>query len=406
MKKFYKVLLIAVIIAAITAGFSIKSFANENTFDTKVLSNELTDTLQNWIVDSYSQYYKNINVNLSLEPNSVTVKNGTVSAVFDTKIDLTLKAEKIEDLPFMKGMLKYYNSKKLASSKAQVEAANNLINDWKSELKDYIGKPEPTAYAEFKITANVKNDGTLEKNSLKLYINESPSTNKGDDFYPVPSPMLETSEKMEKSGAEQMKETLQKALNSQIKTKSSFPYNRIAARDYANKYTSNASSTDQIVYDYKDKYGTWHIGAIERYVDPTYWNNYFYPLPKYSNGHYTSLAANNCADYVSQALHAGGILIDPGQWERLKDKNGYYPWAWTYVPSLKGYMTNKGYWTPWNFTYANAGCVIRMPEYDYHTVMIVLNDTIHRQFSGHTRDRKQLPYYSSNGWEYYKVQKP
>jgi len=67
-------------------------------------------------------------------------------------------------------------------------------------------------------------------------------------------------------------------------------------------------------------------------------------------------------------------------------------------------MFNNGHWTTSNFTNANAGCVIRMPEYDYHTVMIVLNDTINRRFSGHTNDRKQHPYYSSNGWEYYTVQ--
>ncbi len=212
MRKFYKVLLIAVIITAIAAGFSVKNFANASIpYDTKTLSQELSDALQNWIISNYSQYYKNIGVDLSLEPDSVTVRNGVASAVFDAKIDLTLKAERIEDLPFMKGMLNYLNSKRAVASKAQIEAANNLINDWKLELKDYIGKPEPTAYATYKIAANLKNDGTVEKDSVKLYISEPSSTSKGDDFYPVPSPMLETAEKMERNGEEAMEETFKKA---------------------------------------------------------------------------------------------------------------------------------------------------------------------------------------------------
>ncbi len=211
MRKFYKVLLIAVIITAMAAGFSVRNFANANIpYDAKALSQELSDALQNWIISNYSQYYKNISVDLSLKPDSVTLRNGVASAVFDAKIDLTLKAERIEDLPFMKGMLNYLNSKRAVASKAQIEAANNLINDWKLELKDYIGKPEPTTYATYKIAANLENDGTVEKDSVKLYISEPSSTNKGDDFYPVPSPILETAEKMERNGEEAMEETFKK----------------------------------------------------------------------------------------------------------------------------------------------------------------------------------------------------
>ncbi len=378
MRKFYKVLLIAVIITAIAAGFSVKNFANASIpYDTKTLSQELSDALQNWIISNYSQYYKNIGVDLSLEPDSVTVRNGVASAVFDAKIDLTLKAERIEDLPFMKGMLNYLNSKRAVASKAQIEAANNLIDDWKLELKDYIGKPEPTTYAEFKIAANLKNDGTVEKDSIKLYVSGESS-----DFYPVPSPILETPEKMERNGEEAMEETFKKVSGSpsvEIGYEAKYTYNRLDARDYANSWTSNASYNGNC------------------YMDASKWNNDEYP-------YYDNAYCNDCADYVSQALHEGGIPIDPGQWERLKDEYGDYTWAWTSVFSLKDYMYNNGHWTTSNFTNANAGCVIRMPEYDYHAVMIVLNDTIHRQFSGHTNDRKQYPYYSSNGWEYYTVQ--
>lgn len=380
MKKELKILWIILVIIAVIFAFLAKSFTRAQvSYDKVSLQNQLEEQLKKMIIENYSNYYKNIDI--SLEPKGITTENGIASAVFDTKIELTLKAQKVEDLPFIKGMLNYFNSRKMALSKLQIEEAYNLVNDWKLELKDYIDKPEPASYAIYKIVANIGDDGKIELNSVKLYASAGVSKN-GDDFYPVSLPMFDSPEKMEKDGAKLMEETLNKSVdpiitNSTVQT--TYTYNRLVARDYANKWTSNAPYNGDC------------------YMDSSKWNNQQYP-------YYENAYCNDCADYVSQALHEGGIPIDPGQWERLKDGNGMYPWAWTSVYSLKNYMYTHGHWIPSNFTYANAGCIIRMPEYDYHTVMIVLNDTIHRQFSGHTNDRKQFEYYSSNGWEYYTVQ--
>jgi RNA polymerase sigma-70 factor (ECF subfamily) len=240
--------------------------------------------------------------------------------------------------------------------------------------------------------ANIKNDSTIEGDSLNLYISQPSSTNKGDDFYPVPSPMLETSEKMEKAGEESMEETFKKVGNSLIINNTNevkYTYNRLNARDYANSWTSNPPQTEQYCCHHKPD------GTCDVWQDTSKWNNNDYP-------YYDNAYCNDCADYVSQALHYGGIPIEAGQWERLKDKDGQFTWAWTYSPSLKGYMMNRGYWTTSNFTNANAGCVIRMPN--AHTMMIVLNDTVTRKYSAHTNDRKQCIYYDYSGWEYYIVQ--
>ncbi len=380
-KKGSKILLISMLLVAMVFVFSAKNLIKGHiSYDKVAIQNQLEEQLKTMIVEDYSQYYKNIGV--SLEPKTVTIENGVAGAVFDAETDLTLKAEKVEDLPFIKGMLNYFNSKKLTASKAQIEAANNLIEDWKLELKDYIGKPEPTAYAMYKIVANVGNDSTIEVNSVKLYISEPSSTNKGDDFYPVPSPILETPEKMEQDGADLMEETFKKVGNSPSINNTNevmYTYNRLDARDYANSWTSNASYNGDC------------------YMDSSEWNNDVYP-------YYDNAYCNDCADYVSQAIHAGGIPIDPGHWERLKDGNDpNYSWAWTYVPHLKGYMIYHGHWTTSNFTNANAGNVIVMPN-DSHTMVIVLNDTVTRKYSAHTNDRKQYIYYDYSDWEYYIVQ--
>jgi len=380
-KKVSKMLLISILLFTMVFAFLTKNLIKgQISYDKVTIQNELEEQLKTIIVGEHSQYYKNIGV--SLEPKDVTIENGVANAIFDAKIDLTLRAEKVEDLPFMKGMLNYLNSRKATASKAQIEEANKLIEDWKLELKDYIGKPEPTGYATFKIVANVRSDSSIDPNSAKLYVSEPSTTSKGESFYPVPLPMFETTEKMEKNGEKTIEEIFKKVGDSLIisnTNEAKYTYNRLDARDYANSWTSNAPDNGDCL------------------MDSSKWNNDEYP-------YYDNAYCNDCADYVSQALHEGGIPIDPGQWERLKDEYGDYTWAWTSVFSLKDYMYNNGHWTTSNFTNANAGCVIRMQEYDYHAVMIVLNDTIHRQFSGHTNDRKQYPYYSSNGWEYYAVQ--
>ncbi len=389
MKKLYKVLLIVGVILAIVAGFSVRNLANAKTYDTKAISQELSDALQNWIVTNYSRYYKNIGVSIVPE-DKVTIKNGVASEVFNTKIDLTLKAESVKDLPFMKGMLNYFNSKKATATKAQIEAANKLIDDWDLELKDYIGKPEPTANATYKIVAKITNNG-IEKSTVRLYIEEPSESGPGDAFYPVPPSIFESPEKEEKLGEEAVKDEMNMAVkhNPLLKndTDSSYPYNRIAARDYANRYTSECQSGGK---------------------NTNYWNNNQYKLSVYF--------ASDCADYVSQALYAGGIpmdsIHDKSHWwyDNSEPINSYNYCPWVYVSSLKNYMIDNGYWYKRstdnyeNYYWTNAGNVIVIPN--YHTMVIVLNDTHTRRFSAHTTDRKEHIYYYHSDWEYYTVQNP
>jgi len=118
---------------------------------------------------------------------------------------MTLKEDKVEDIPYMKGMLDYYNSRKSTLSSAQIEAANKMINHSKSELEGYIGKQ--TIHTTFKATANILDTGDIDKNSVAFYIEDQSSTGNGDKFSPVPTEMFQTAEDMEKNGAEEMKKS-------------------------------------------------------------------------------------------------------------------------------------------------------------------------------------------------------
>lgn len=382
---------ISVILVVVMLAFSVtQTTRGQASYDTTAVQNQLEEQLRAVFIENYSQYYKDIGV--SLTPKDVTIKDGIATAVFDAAIDLTLKAERVEDLPFVKGMLECLDSKRSIATKAQIDESNRLVEDWRLELKDYIGKPEPTAHGTYKIVANLANDGTVTKDTVKLYIDapSSTSTNEGDVFYPVPLPMLETSEKEEENGRNLIEEAFKK-MTVDSGTALTYSYTRTDARDYANTWTSEVPRTEQ----YCCSHGGIG-GACDCWQDISKWNSGAYP-------YYPNSFCQDCADYVSQALRKGGIPIDPGQWDRNNDSNGQYPWAWTYAPALKSYMVNHGHWTPSNFTNANAGCVIQMTD-GGHTVLIVLNDTHTRQYSAHTTDSRQHPYYSSNGWYYYTVQ--
>ncbi|NLW16397.1 MAG: hypothetical protein GX033_01865 [Firmicutes bacterium] len=150
-------------------------------------------------------------------------------------------------------------------------------------------------------------------------------------------------------------------------------YDRIAARDYARRYTSNVPFTAVYKYD---------CGAnLNVYRDQTKWNSNY---PKYCH--------SDCANFVSQCLEAGGLPRD-ATWAPGKS-------AWISVSAMETYMLNKGYWKESDFQTAVAGAVIRMPS---HIVMISQNDTVTRTRCGHTNDVKDLPYTSSDAgkWVFY-----
>ena len=166
--------------------------------------------------------------------------------------------------------------------------------------------------------------------------------------------------------------------NSLKNTKGFASYDRIAARDYALTYSSNATNYCKC----GKLYG----------VDYSSWNNDEYP-------YFPNACHSDCADFVSQAMHAGGIPLDPGKWERLKDGNN--DWAWTNIRGLKAYMTSKGYWNESNFSNCNAGNILLTSS--GHIVMITLNDGITHRYSGHTRDRNNLQFYNLNEYKYYAI---
>ncbi len=186
----------------------------ENSLDVdKVILAQLSNALRETLVANYSPYYKDIGIHLTLDPraDSFTVEDGVASAILDANITATLKAEKLEDMPFVKGMLDYLESVRSTLTDAQLDAANDVIDDWKSELSGYIGKPEPTSYATYKVVARVDDSGNIDKGTVKFYIEQPSATGSGFEFYPVPDPMFDSEETLYRNGQNAVKEAIEKA---------------------------------------------------------------------------------------------------------------------------------------------------------------------------------------------------
>lgn len=152
-------------------------------------------------------------------------------------------------------------------------------------------------------------------------------------------------------------------------------YHRVTARDYANTWTSNPTNGAK-----KDT-SCWRISSNPNATAPFY-----------------AAFSSDCANYVSQAIYAGGIEKTTGP-----DVSDLYWYGhsngasngWANCGGLYNYFTRNNYWTESDFTWCNAGGVIFLINSAgnrTHVVMCVKNDTAERRFSAHTTDHQNEPY--------------
>jgi len=214
----------------------------------------------------------------------------------------------------------------------------------------------------------------------------------GDTFLDADILQPGTPEELEKYGFKRMEKIIGESEQNSLLAIYSFhdAYDRIAAGDYADRYTSNppdGEGEDQSEYVGNGHYCWW---------DTTHRNNAEFQLSIYF--------ASDCADYVSQALYVGGIpmdsIHDTSHWwyDNSERVSSYDYCPWVYIPAFKSYMLNHGYFYESTFENANKGCVaITKPTAGHsHVFMITQNDTINRALSAHTTDKKHY-WYSGSG---------
>lgn len=356
MKKLYSKQIVSIILALVlSCSLGIVAFA------TPASTNEDNAILAatSWMNEHYGDYY------------TLSDVDATIIRTFESSSEIRyyilvtcktlLKADDVTDLPFVQGLNSYVSAQSNTRALSLGETA--AIDEFVDGLEEYIGE-----YSDMSVDLVYCISKTRSSDPVALYYQDMQTTTLSD----VNDISLSTTE-MYNSGVV----TASALLSPQISTYSYTGYDRIAARDYALTYSSNATSC------YDDG------STCSVMQNRTYWNNTTYP-------YWTIFKHADCADFVSQCLVAGGIPVDPGAWQRGNDSG-----AWANAAYLKNYMVANSYWTTSTFAAAAAGAV-RHTGTGEHVVLVTYNDTVTHRYSGHTWDRCNRDFINDNvNFEYY-----
>ncbi|WP_127508362.1 amidase domain-containing protein [Paenibacillus humicus] len=318
-------------------------------------------TVQDYVQKAYGPYYT-IDAYDS-NAKSFSIADGKLSAQIDIHLVKTLKSKSVEEIPYVQGLMKGAETLKLSKDRNAARAAS-YVEQRKKEFQEYIGAKQEQNDS-FLLTAQV-NDGAMEASTLKLEFQNVEEWIPASAFVPASPSALAL------SGVQD----LSAAASDSISVKPSaavaaVSYDRLAARDYANKWTSERSPGDP---------------------DPT----------KYNTKEYGTYYDNDCANFVSQALKAGGIPTD-ATWKP-------YTIAWINTgqnrdDGLMDYMVGtKGYFKKATKTTTAAGGIINdVQEGNSHVMMVVANDGTTMTYSAHTTDRLKHSFatFSTSAYEFY-----
>jgi hypothetical protein len=306
---------------------------------------------------------------IKLTTSDYSIINNVLSARIKVSLNKTLKVKSVNDLPHVKGMKNKLNKLK-STNDADAADAENIVNAKINDLSEYIGTSSDQNDT-FQITANIIN-GDLDLNNAKLeFLN---------DVVLIPASYFipDTEATMTQNGEKDLIEELAAKKKHQTSASpmmalAAFTYNRITARDYADRWTSEVSSSP--------------------YYNTAWWNtNYVW---------HTESGGVDCANYVSQALSAGGIPQDT-TWK--PETTAWVNTGRNITNGLKQYMVDtKGYFYKATKSTTSAGGFISAVSYS-HVMFVTANDTVTMLFSAHTNDRYRASFASfGTDYEFYYI---
>ena len=330
--------------------------------------NQLKKTAQNAIEQFFRESDKDLYslVGFRFDDGEVTQSDGSVQYKTTVTVSERLKAQSVEEMPYIAGYLDELGassySTMAASDKAELakstfglnqdtaltEAQQNVVDTFVQSMdatvemfNEYIGETSDFTY-HIKVSAPVAEPDNITLTGLDEFDNDvninEYELRSYDDIY--------------RNGAEDAQAAVQSMMVSPTwvatKINNYNSYNRIAARDYAYKY----------------------------------WSSY--------NPAYTSYKGNggDCANFVSQCIHAGGIPTD-ATWKADSV-------SWIRASAVPSYMMNKGYATKTSYTNATAGSFAYTSSGAGHAVLVTINDGAKIAYTAHTTDRKDAAFSSTD----------
>ena len=330
--------------------------------------NQLKATAQNAIEQFFRDSDKDLYslVGFRFDDGEVTQSDGSVQYKTTVTVSERLKAQSVEEMPYIAGYLDELGASSYAtmaaSDKAELaksafgldqdtaltEAQQNVVDTFVQSMDttvemfdEYIGETSDFTY-HIKVSAPVAEPDNITLTGLDEF----------DNDVNINEYELRSYDEIYRNGAEDAQAAVQSMMISPAwvatKINNYNSYNRIAARDYAYKY----------------------------------WSSY--------NPAYTSYKGNggDCANFVSQCLHAGGIPTD-ATWKADSV-------SWIRASAVPSYMMNKGYATKTSYTNATAGSFAYTSSGAGHAVLVTINDGAKIAYTAHTTDRKDAAFSSTD----------
>ncbi len=373
-KKIYISVLLLVCLIVGCFGFSASADlepAGPST-DVSILEESVLEKATNWFVGNYGAFY-NIR-DFQAEIIRTFDDGAETSYTVAIRCQTQLKADSVEELPFVRGL---YDG--AAAGTGEIQSLQAAVDYYAEEVVDFSKDYSALSLDVVVPVDNVKKD----VNESQLFVRDGMETY----LYPVSDFELDA-EEMYLAGRQSVDSVSE--LYASVQTAGGYSdYDRIAARDYALTWVGSSVTS---CFD--------HGTSCETLQDRSKWNNAEYPF-------HETFTHNDCADFVSQAMSAGGLPENGASgttWFRVKNTTeAAWGAPWTNVISLVSYMTDssRGYWSSSTYAACNAGNILRTSS--EHVVMITLNDTVTHRYTGHTNDRRDYVFSVNSAYEYYVI---
>lgn len=377
-KKILVLCLALVLCMASTSAFAVEKSKNDViatddndfTLGNTCLENEVITKATKWLTENYSSVYyiqkldaRIVDEKCALEKNRYTVS---------LACEMMYKYESVEEIPFVQGLM---SSNIMRAMNTEQKAA---VNAKIAQIKNDAAFGE---YTEFCVDVVVEVVDIDDSITWKLYYQDGLDTSLHDiDVLRIDERNLYLEGT---KAAFQIAEMEDISIDKDV-TRGYSSYDRFEARNYARQYSSSPTTCDKCK------------GSCNILQDTSKWNEKDYP--------YNSVFLHNdCADFVSQAMSAGGIPEKSG-WYRTKGSSGDWTNSWTVVSKLEAYMTRSDhvYWDESTFAACNAGNIL-ITNSGGHVVMIDSNDGTTHKFTGHTNDRKSYVFGNVSNYKYYVI---
>lgn len=351
------------------------------------------------VLDAYEEHYNIIQTELRV--TQATPAESGIQIDYYLDLDCVLKYTSALQLPHVKGLcaamgidvsnlefstltsklesgvLDATISTALTASEAQNRSSNDRISAIPqaaikiiaSEMSEVISNLEENSIGN-EITMSIGLRAIFDANGNLVKTQYGAYNNYTDQIAGVIPESVTT---MIQNGYEQANEIAKQAqavaLNCSSITSTTYFYSGTAAASYAQTWTSDA--------------GFVYCSACQqsRKQDSTKYNTSAYP---------TYSCCNDCANYVSQAMRAGGITTD-STWQP-------YSYAWMGTISMQNYFYNTiGLWKRVSLGTTQPGDILSLNNTSgsFHVGIITQVDTVTRTYCGHTNDRLNQPFNGS-----------